>query len=211
MALLAPTRTLQAARFQATQTEEANKAAAILEQIKQASREAEDLAIRNARLVYGPANASLTHHVDNTITTFDPNLRLKNFVASITFVNPYDTATTGRWDYGILFRNNYSNDQYRLTILSNQSWTLVDASTWTDIFSRNDKHILPEAGEENTIWLVVIDTKAYLFINRTYIQSLEVGAKLSAGDISPAIGLYYGNETASKITKFRDFVVWSLP
>lgn len=211
MAALAATQTAQVGKAQATKTAEADKAASMLEEIRSAASQIEGLDISNATLVFGPASDSLVHKLDNKVRAFNPDLSLKNFITSITFVNPYDTSTTGTWDYGILFRNEHRNKQYRLIILSNQSWTLVDSRTWTHIFSKNDKHLMAKAGEENTIWLIVIDAKAYLFINGTYAECLNASAKLTAGDVSPATGLYRGNETDKKTTKFHDFIVWSLP
>ncbi len=211
IAAFAATKTEEAATVNAIQTEGANQAAVILDEIKKASTPIEGLDFSGAKLAYGPANASLVHEVDNTVAVFAPYLSLKNFITSATFINPYETSKTGTWDYGILFRSGYGNDQYRLTILSNRSWSLVDANTWANIYSKNDKNILAKAGEENMIWLVVIDKKAYLFINGTYTQALDVGKILKAGDVLPATGLYAGNEKARKTTKFYDFFVWSLP
>ncbi len=211
IAQLGAKQTEQAATARARRTEEANRAVSIMEEIKKTSAEIEGLDISGAKLVYGPAKASLVHELDNKVKTFNPDLSLKNFITSVTFINPYETAKTGNWDYGILFRSVGHNNQYRLTILSNRSWTLVDAKSWTRIYSKNDKTILAKAGEENTIWLVVIDKKAYLFINGTYAQTLDVSKILKAGDILPATGLYLGNEKSRKITKFYDFFVWSLP
>ena len=215
---LAATQTAQVAKAHVARTEEFTAALTVigkitmaLDELKGTSNDFESLDINKAKLVFGPTSKTLRHNLDNTVITYDPSLSLRNFIVSIKFINPYDTSKTGSWDYGILFRNEYENDQYRLTILSNQSWSLVDARTWTNVFSRNDKHLTAIAGEENTIWLVVIDTKAYLFINGTYVQSLDVSAKLTAGDVSPATGLYYGNKTDKKTTKFYDFTVWSLP
>jgi len=183
----------------------------MLDEVNQESGLAEKLNIGQAKLILEPTSKTLRHNLENTVITYNPGLSLKNFIVSIKFVNPYDTSATGTWDYGILFRNNYYDDQYRLTILSNQSWSLMDARTWTNIFSRNDKHLTAAVGEENTLWLIVVDEKAYLFINGIFIQSLDVGENLSAGDISPATGLYYGNKTDRKNTEFYDFTVWSLP
>ena len=70
---------------------------------------------------------------------------------------------------------------------------------------------MAKAGEENSIWLIVIDSKAHLFINGIFTKSLDVSSSLEAGDISPATGLYYGNLTAKRITEYQDFMVWSLP
>lgn len=205
------TQTAQVAKVYATRKAQSNQATSLLDEIVRTSDEIEGLDIRDAKLVFGPENGSLTHAIDNKVTASNANVSVRNFIVHITFINPYDTSTTGTWDYGILFRDTYANNQYRLTVLSNQSWTLVDASTWTDIFGKNDKNLTAKAGEENRIWLIVQEAKAFLFINGTYSQLLDVSAKVTPGDISPATGLYYGNETAKKTTRFHDFTVWSLP
>src|SRR5512138_1381637 len=136
IAAFAATKTQEARITNATGTAGANQAAAKLEEIRKASAEIEGLDIRGAKLEYGPANAALVHEVDNTVAVFAPYLSLKNFVTSVTFINPYETSKTGTWDYGILFRSGLGNDQYRLTILSNRSWSLVNSNTWANIYSK---------------------------------------------------------------------------
>lgn len=187
------------------------KAQAILDEIQAAANNAENLDLSKAKLVYGPKDNTLTHSVSNIVIVDNPRLVIKNFIVSIRFINPYDTSTIGKWDYGILFRNKYGNDQYRLVLFSNQAWTVRNEETDAYIYSSNDKNIKAKAGEENTIWLIAIDTKAYLFINGLYARALDIGTSPSEGDISPATGLYYGNLTEKRITEYKDFTVWSLP
>ncbi len=186
------------------------KAGTILDEIR-AANEADKLDLSKAKLVYGPRDHTLTHTLKNIVIVDDPGLVMTNFIASIRFVNPYDTSTTGKWDYGILFRNKYGNNQYRLTLLSNRSWTLRNENRDTYIYSSNDKNIKAKAGEENMIWLIAIDSKAYIFINGIYTKTLDIGTPPSEGDISPATGLYYGNLTKKRITEYKDFTVWFLP
>src|ERR1041385_7858821 len=81
------------------------KASSIEDKIRNASKDIAGLDLSNAKLAFGPTSGSLTHVVNNTVITYDPILSLTNFVANVEFVNPYDTSTTGKWDYGILFRN----------------------------------------------------------------------------------------------------------
>jgi hypothetical protein len=187
------------------------KAGALLDEIQAAAKAVDSFDFSKAKLVYGPKDDSLTHTLNNKVMVDNAGLVLKNFVCTIKFINPYDTSTTGKWDYGILFRNKYGNDQYRLAFLSNQSWTLRNEEADTYIYSSNDKNINAKAGEENTIWLIVIDTKAYLFINGIYTKALDIGSSPAKGDISTATGLYYGNLTKKRVTEYKDFTIWSLP
>jgi hypothetical protein len=163
-----------------------------------------------AERVFGPSAFSLMQKTDKYVEVFSPNLSVENFIVSITFVNPFDTSTTGNWDYGIFFRDADGEAQYRLVILSNQTWTLIDSKTKRYVDSNASGSITSKGGEENTIWLIVSNEKAYLFINSVYMKSLNVSRVLS-GDIMPATGVYYGNAKAQKKTNFHDFVVWSLP
>jgi len=191
------------------------KASIILSEIQSAvtqeNIDGQDLPFEEAKLVFGPRDDRLIHSLYNIVIYDDTDLYLKNFIVSVRFINPYSTATTGKWDYGILFRDQYGNNQYRLVILSNQSWTLYNANTNEYIYSSNTKKLNAQAGEENTIWLIVIETRAFLFINGTYIKVLDVSANLSTGGVSPATGLYIGNLTEKQITEYKDFAVWSLP
>lgn len=191
------------------------KAGIILDEIQtavtQANADVQDIAFEEAKLVFGPRDDSLTHALYDFVIYDDTSLYLKNFIVSAKFINPYSTSTTGNWDYGILFRDQHGNRQYRLVILSNQSWTLYNSETDTYIYSSNTKNLKAQAGEENIIWLIVIDTRAFLFINGAYTKVLDVSANLSIGGVSPATVLYHGNLTEEQITEYKDFTVWSLP
>lgn len=217
-AILAPTQTMRAANARARLTELAQptatsiaKAILLLKEIQGAANNADKLDLNKAKLIFGPTDDTLTHALNDFVIVDNPGVVVKNFVVNIRFINPYSTSTTGKWDYGILFRNKYGNDQYRLVFLSNQSWTLRNEEKDTYIYTSNDKNIKAKAGEENIIWLIAIDEKAYLFINGTYTKALDIGISPAQGDISPATGLYVGNLTDRRITEYKDFTIWSLP
>ena len=130
------TQTQRAMKTQAAQTKIAKptltavaEASMTLDKITNASIGANSFDISEAKLVYGPRDNMLVHELKNTVIVHDPRLSLKNFIVSIRFINPYDTSGTGTWDYGILFRNRYGNNQFRLIVLSNRSWTLYNAET----------------------------------------------------------------------------------
>lgn len=212
------TQTKRASKTQAAKTERAiptltavAEAAMTLDKIKNASMEADSFDISGAKLVYGPKDNMLVHQLNNKVIVHNSNLSLRNFIVNIRFINPYDTSGTGKWDYGILFRNKYGNNQYRFVVFSNQSWTLLNSDTQTYIFSSNDKDLNAKAEEENLIWLIAIDKKVYLFINGIYTKSLDISAEPNMGDISPASGLFYGNLIEKRTTEYKDFMIWSLP
>ncbi len=150
----AATQTERASKAQATQTEIAKptltavaKAAMTFDKLKNASIEANSFDFSKAKLVYGPSNDTLVHELNNEVIVYNPRLSLRNFIVSIRFINPYDTSGAGKWDYGILFRNQYGNNQYRFVVFSNQSWTLLNSDTQTYIFSSNDKNLMQRQGK----------------------------------------------------------------
>lgn len=183
---------------------------AVLEETINTSNDIKDLDISEAELVFGPVNNSIKSFLDERIATYDTGLTLMNFILAVTFVNPLDTSSANSWDYGIFFRNSHGNDQYRLMIRADGSWSLINANTWLNISRGKDENLNTMAGESNSIWLVVIDEKAFLFINYIYLKTLGVRAKLTAGDISLATGFEPDKKTSYNI-EFRDFTVWSLP
>jgi len=187
------------------------EAGSMFEEIQAAADEIDNLDLSEGKLVYGPRDDTLTQGPYDFVVVDNARLLVKNFIVSIEFTNPYDTSTTGTWDYGVLFRNKYGNNQYRLIVLSNQSWSLYDAESDKYIYSSNDKRINSKTGDKNLFWLIVVESNAYLFINGEYVRTLDVSTRVVNGDVSPATGLYAGNMKSNKITEYQNFTVWSLP
>lgn len=169
-----------------------------------------DVDLSKAKLVFGPTSDSLVQKNDKYVETYRAGVKLENFIVSITFVNPYDTSTTGNWDYGVIFRSAEDVAQYRLVVLSNQTWSMIDHKKKRYIDSNASQDITRYKDEENTIWLIVSGEKSYFFINGVYMKSVNI-AETVKGDIMAATGIYYGNAEAKTETVFRDFTVWSLP
>ena len=187
-------------------------AASLLDEISSAATNIDGFDEDSAILSLGPRDGEIEDEADDFVGLYATELSLANFVVSIKFINPYDTAIVGKWDYGFFFRDQ-TDGQYRLAILSNQSWALLrrDGAASTYIYSSNDKNLTAKEGEENTIWLIVIDKKAHLFINGIYAQSMDLGKDPSRGGLFPATGMYYGNANSKGSTEFRDFTIWELP
>ena len=187
-------------------------AAHMLDEISNAAKNVAGVDVDDAVLLLGPRDGEIEDEDDDFVGIYETGLSLGDFVASIKFINPYDTATVGKWDYGLFFRHQ-ADRQYRLAILSNQSWTLLhwDRDDRTYIYRSNDKNLTAKKGEENAIWLIVINQKAHLFINGIYAQTMDLGGGPSRGGLFPATGFYYGNASITGSTSFREFTVWQLP
>ena len=183
----------------------------ILAKIMEAAAESGDVDVdlSKAKQVFGPDAFSLIQKNDKYVEVYRSGVELDNFIVSITFVNPFDTATTGNWDYGLIFRA-ADKTQYRFVVLSNKTWTMIDQQKQRYVDSNASDSITSKMDEENTIWLIVYGEKAYFFINGVYLKSANI-KDVAKGDIMAATGMYYGNTTAKKETVFRDFIIWSLP
>ena len=188
------------------------RAAFLLDEIKNATDGIGDMDLEGAILNLGPLDGQIKDAPGNFVALHNTQLAVFNFIVSITFINPQDTATEGKWDYGLFFRQEDANKQYRLVILSNQSWTLFRSDAGISyIYSSNDKNLTAKVGEENMIWLIVIDKKAHLFLNGIHAKTMDLGDGPSRGGLFPATGIYYGNASIASSTQFRDFTVWQLP
>jgi hypothetical protein len=218
-AIRAATLTKSASNFSALSTQRAVPmvtgiayAASMLDEISSAATNIDGFDEDSAILSLGPRDGEIKDADDDFVGVYDTDLTLANFVVSIKFTNPYDTATQGQWDYGLFFRHQ-TNNQYRLTIFSNQSWNLLHwgVDDRTHIYGSNDKNLTAKVGEENTVWLIVIDKKVHLFINGIHARSMNLGDGPSRGGLFPATGMYYGNDNRTGSTHFRDFTVWQLP
>jgi hypothetical protein len=187
-------------------------AALWLDDISKVARDAAGIEVDDALLYLGPRDGEIDDKDDDFVGIYETGLSLENFVVSIKFINPYDTATVGKWDYGLFFRDQ-SDREYRLAIFSNQSWDLLhwEGDDRTYIYRSNDKNLTAKEGEENTIWLIVIDKEAHLFINGIHAQTMSLGDGPSEGGLFPATGFYYGNASVTGSTRFREFTVWKLP
>lgn len=186
----------------------------LLEKIKKTMDESEmpKIDLGKTRRAFGPTNGNLVQEESKYIIIYRSHVsQVKNFILHATFTNPYDAGLT--WDYGFLFRDTGANEQFRLTILGDKSWSLSlqEGSKSTHISSGISNALTNKTGEKNQIILVVKDGNAYLLINGVYIRKLSVGQKLSTGDISIATGMYVGNAIKNKTTEFEEFVIWALP
>jgi hypothetical protein len=170
--------------------------------------------VSDAKLILTPLNGNLPHNDDGYVNwQCAGSARLKNFVVIAEFQNPYDGHRQD-WDFGVFFRVSSDHlDYYRLGIASKNYWDLgfVSGGQWDELYIDGEVNILNRGpNQKNTIFLIVLDRKAYFFLNQDFIGQLDVSQKLSSGKICVATGVY-GNEVKGSVTKFSDFAIWSLP
>lgn len=163
----------------------------------------------NKTLLLGPMDRSLVHYNDGLIKTFWAEQVTKNFILSVVQVNPYSGAFHP-WDACIRFRRNYT-DEYRLTIFSNQRWTLTLGLSTVPIASGTLGNLNIGEAETNAIYLEVMDGIASLKVNDVLVPAMDVSAYQGSGDVGIAIGSQKGDEVDGKTTLFQAFTLWNIP
>ncbi|MBZ0314876.1 MAG: protein kinase [Anaerolineae bacterium] len=163
-------------------------------------------------LVFGPQNGNFTYRDDGFIRSVISGTDTRDFIAEVTFVNPYPTSEAV-WDAGFLFRETATDEQLRLIIDSNLNYSLSNWQTGenvTDIESGKIYGLNLEDGDTNHLMLVVADGTGILFINGNLVVTLNVSSRTDSGSVSFGTSLVQGNLSEGEIMRYRDFAVWSI-
>ena len=163
-------------------------------------------------LIYGPEAGSLTHEEDNLIEVSKSLVNVRDFIAEVTFFNPY-SAATGSFDIGFLFRHEDGNFQNRLIISSTGEWEVFNNTGEPDgelLASGFLSNFDDSEFGMNIVTLVARGDQGTLYVNDVLAGSFDLSARMNAGDIQAATGLYSGNEISGSATTFTGFSIWSL-
>jgi hypothetical protein len=160
---------------------------------------------------FGPTSDSLKLDA-KSIATYSANVSTADFIASVLFDNPYDTAKAG-WDYGISFRKVAKNTDYRLVVVSDSTWFLDYGTESTDLQSGTlPKGVLiTKASASNSILVIASGDSGLFFVNDVFIAKLDLSAHTDAGDVMVASGTLTKDFLAGASVKFTDFAVWPYP
>ncbi len=195
-------------RSEATVTRSVNAGATANAQATERSRN-NYLATLTAKqeLIYGPHSGRLVHDSDDYLESTPSTLGLRNFVAEIKFLNPYATST-GKWGYGLIFRSEGGNKQFRLHLNSEKEWFVtLNTGSGDGKTLANGKVTNLDTSENgsNQIRLIADEERGWLFINDSFVTELDLSARFT-GSI---YGFIY-REIAGEITQYEDFTVWRL-
>ena len=156
-------------------------------------------------------DGELVHTSDSKLVWIPANVNLRDFVADVTFFNPYD-GSENQWSYGIIFRHAGYNQQFRFYVTSFQTWNLVLASDvsgellTTSVASGQVNNLNISANGSNHLRIIVVGETGYLIINNVYISTFPTSGKMTSGDIGVTTE-FVGDQTIGKSTTFRDFSI----
>jgi len=166
----------------------------------------------------GPLSGDLVHDPDaNTVKLRSAGVDLHDFIAEVTFSNPYAGGSSDQtWDYGFLFHNHPSDTFDIVVVQSNGYWfqnrrgPATEDGDDEEIGSGRLSGLRVGAGERNELKLVVAGTTGSLILNSTAVAVLQVEGEARTGDVRVASGYFDGDEKEGAKTGFVDFRVRSL-
>ncbi|MFH1446545.1 MAG: hypothetical protein ABIG43_03930 [Chloroflexota bacterium] len=159
---------------------------------------------------YGPKDGSLLMDDDGNATTSPSTVTIKNFITEVFFTPPYELSK-GSWDIGIFFRDGGTNDEFRLAIESDGSWSLINRNgSNSDIIQKGTVNNLNYSKtSSNHILLVAINHEGYFYLNGTLIAKLDLSARMNSGKIAPACDIYSGNSIHGTYVRYENFSIWN--
>lgn len=163
-------------------------------------------------VIFGPEDGRLLHQLDDTAEAYHAGVNLDNFILRATLGNPFSTSS-GPWDTGLLFRQTGGNNEMRLVINSDGSWSLNDRRGSEDNFiQEGDVGDILETGSNgrNQIILVAQGERGYFFLNETFVALLDLSSRTSFGDVAVATGFYSEDEQEGAFTLYEAFTIWDL-
>lgn len=161
------------------------------------------------------SESSLSHMEDDYIETYSPSTLddIRNFILEASFISPYD-ASFHSWDFGVLFRDDGPNSQYRLFIDSNGDWALSNHTGSGDAAALSSgslsKFYSYQKGEKNTLKLIVTGSTGLFFVNDQFVSWLNLSDRTNSGQISLGTGFMNGHEVEGYSTRFEDLAVWKM-
>ncbi len=166
---------------------------------------------------FGPISGELRHDPsDGFIKTEYADVFMSDFEVIATFVNPYSAAANS-WDYGFQIRDSGIGSAARFVQVVVTSWGRWEVFWWQGSGSEYQyiadgtlRNLDTGAGGRNTLWLVAFGERGFLFVNGEFVSMLDLSDVTGAGDVAVITGAYEGDEVAGAVTRFEDFIGWSL-
>lgn len=173
----------------------------------------ENFTIRRLRGVYGPRDGNIRHDPDDGfIDDHETRTSLRDGIAEAEFSVPY-ASWQGDWSSGFLIRHTRSSEFHAIVIQQDGWWShdlrLGDADSTRDLDSQYSALISTATSRSNHIRVIVLGNEGWLFINGTYIGSLDFSGLTSRGTVSAITGYFTGDGIAGYSTSFQGFTIWS--
>lgn len=164
--------------------------------------------------VFGPTSGSIDHDPDDGfIDTYRTSISASDTVIEARFFNPYSTQD-GSWSSGFIFRKTGANVVHIVVVNSNGAWyhylRTGDVAAEQDLAAEFSNYIDTTVRGSNHVRVIANGSEGWLFINGSYVASLDLSGLTGAGSVS-AVGSYFQDDgLAGKSTRFEDFTIRGL-
>ena len=156
---------------------------------------------------FGIDDGAMQHDDDEFIEDQNVIGGIRNFFVSADFEVPYSTGV-GDWSVGFIFRDpGEGNLSY--VALTQDGRFLYYLRTGGDSRPLDDgpvPNLDLAAGSVNTVSLIVVEDRGWLFVNSVYVSDLDLSGSHAQGDLAIATGLFTGNEVPGYSTRYSNVV-----
>lgn len=155
--------------------------------------------------VFGPQSGSLDHSAEQA-TIYLAGVDLDDSVIRAECLRPSEIESNV-FDCGVLFRVQSADELFRLVIVSDMSWWLLDGSNGVV-----DSGIISSGDLNDGIRLdVLIESETSVFaVNGLFVEQIELGESPGSGDIAVGTGFFSDTYSANASTPFEAFSVWPI-
>ena len=159
-----------------------------------------------ALLLFGPENGQIEHEPDNRfLETFPAISTSEDVVVEATFFNPYSTAGK-EWEHGFLLRRVGGNHFHWVSIENSGRWKYFNRLGDPEEKDRQvvwSSDIDTAPGRKNTLRVVMVGSRGWVYINRMYQGTLDLSAITEGGTVKAFV-----DDDHEGKTRFEDFTVW---
>ncbi|MCL0043344.1 S1C family serine protease [Dehalococcoidia bacterium] len=173
-----------------------------------ASTEFNDFTVQSLQSKYEQQEGTIPHTQDGKMDSFVPNVVLKNAIIQANFSSPFDPRE-GRWSPGFLIRNTAYDYYHSFGIRSNGYW-FHEYKLGSDETQVRSYGYSPWIEKNNLVLGIILEDKAWLFVNNEYVTRLNLAGPLSAGNITLFVNYFIGHGKSNHTTYYEDFKIWSI-
>ncbi len=150
-------------------------------------------------------DGAMAHADDGFIKTRRVASAVRNFAIFADFEVPY-SADVGDWNFGFIFRDSGDGNVSYVALTQDGSFAhhlRVDG----DDSNIKDGHVGAlklSAGSINSVGLIVIEDRGWLFVNSEFISDIDVSGSSLQGNLALATGIYSDSEVPGYSTNFSE-------
>jgi hypothetical protein len=173
----------------------------------EATREAQ---LAHSEVKFGPAKGTLEIDADSArAVTTSADARLRDPLVHARFTNP--AAPLDSWDYGFIVRRSAEDHEYRIVISSRGEWICERFSGLADSPVSRQHGQVPSLrtgpAQVNDVQLLIIAENGLLFVNDTYIATVDLSQAMQRGDVLIGAAFFPEHHADAQTITYSDFQV----